>query len=436
MPHLNKAVSLFEEESDYLNETLIYIQILLYLLSFITLALILKLIFIPLRDSLVSREKELFKAVSKLKEEGQYKSTFLANMGHELRTPLNGILGMVDLLNEEENLTQEQSNLIQVIEQSGRSLLHIVDDILEITQIEMKKVEFRDKDFNPEFLLTQIINDCFMKAKEKNIDFEWERSTLPLMVRADQHKIKQIMSHLLNNALKYTEEGSIKVVTVYDEISSLLTFKVHDTGIGVPENKIETIFEPFKQVDSTATRLYGGTGLGLAISKELTEAMGGTLKINSELGVGTTFTLTLPLKEVERKNAEKILEVSEEEKLRGNILLIDSDDLSRKIMINLVGHLGPSIETALSPKVGQRLSMTKNYQIVFIKIPSNDKNFVNGLEGLINDFPKTTKVFLIVDLHKNNLNQELDLNLKQEVIDILEAPLKSSDLKLLLEKHL
>ena len=307
---LNQAVQLFENEANTLNRILIYIEVLIYLLSFLNLAFILKLILIPMRDNIVKREGELSSMVHKLKEEGKYKSMFLANMGHELRTPLNGILGVTDLL-QDSPLNKEEKDLIKIIESSGLNLLHIVNDILDLTKLDMGEVILEKRDFSPEVFLSDITRSFKILADKKDIEFQWEKHKLPLLLNGDEHRLKQVFNNLLGNALKFTNEGSIKITTKYDEYTSTFIANIHDTGIGIPKDKLDLIFDPFKQADSTTTRLYGGTGLGLSISKRYIQAMGGTLRVNSELDVGSTFSVSIPMR---KHSSDRIYSVADQQK--------------------------------------------------------------------------------------------------------------------------
>ncbi|MFD1457619.1 response regulator [Scopulibacillus daqui] len=239
----------------------------------------------------------------------QYKSEFLANMSHELRTPLNSLLILAQMLadNPEKNLTEKQVEYAKTILSSGNDLLHLINDILDLTKVQQGKIEV-----NPEaFELTEIKAFAERRfihyAKKKGIRFYVElASDLPKVMYTDSQRLCQILNNLLSNAFKFTEEGEITLrikradnqlsIRKDDDYASspLLAFSVNDTGIGIPKDKQRIIFEAFKQADGTTSRKYGGTGLGLSISLEIARLLGGYIDVKSIEGKGSTFTLYLP----------------------------------------------------------------------------------------------------------------------------------------------
>ncbi len=433
--NLNEAVLLFEEESNSLNTTLIKIEVLIYLLAFLNLGLILKLLFIPLRDILVRREKELFLLVKKLKEEGKYKSRFLANMGHELRTPLNGILGVVDLI-QDEPVTVEQGKLLNIVEKSGKNLLGTIDNILDLTRLEIDELGMNLKDFSPDVLIAEIGQEYAIQAKAKGLSFESQVHNLPGILHGDHTKIRKIISNILDNAIKFTDSGSIKIDTTYDEFSSLFNVKIHDTGTGIAPDNLELIFEPFKQVDSSSTRIHSGSGLGLTIAKKMAEIMRGTLKVSSQLEVGSSFTLSLPLRKTSIYRdpiQQKEQEVEEmDEFYKGNILLIEPSEDNRKLITKMITRYGPTIESALSFKVANRLIATRNYQLTFINTSSHMDGLIDSIEQFINRIPPSTRVYLM------GSNQTLDLSqsLLERISEVIELPITNSKIQEILKIHL
>ena len=249
----------------------------------------------------ISLEKEMIKTKQLFQEAeaaSRAKSDFLANMSHELRTPMNGIIGMNRLLLET-NLDEEQEQYAKEVEESSNALLALVEDVLDYTNIGRGNVLVHNVDFQIEPLIREIISKYQMKCHEKGILLYYEPLLkLRSFYRGDRDKIKQILEHIIQNAVKYTSGGEIRVGAklISENMNiSKVSFEVSDTGIGIPENKIKTIFDSFSQVESSSTRSYGGTGLGLSISKGLVELLDGDIGLISELNKGSTFWFEMPL---------------------------------------------------------------------------------------------------------------------------------------------
>ena len=222
------------------------------------------------------------------------KSRFLASMSHEIRTPMNAIIGMADLL-AETPLTKEQEDFVNRFSLAANHLLELINDILDFSKIEADQLELEAMNFNLPELVESAAELMAIRAHAKDLELMTDiRMNVPETVTGDPTCLRQILVNLIGNAIKFTERGEI-VIRVESAEPSLVRFEVSDTGIGIPENKVRSIFETFTQVDSSTTRKYGGTGLGLSISKRLTELMGGEIEVNSLLGLGSTFGFTIML---------------------------------------------------------------------------------------------------------------------------------------------
>lgn len=219
------------------------------------------------------------------------KSQFLATMSHEIRTPMNGILGMAQVLLMDENLpVEERKDHIRTIYSSGQALLALLNDILDLSKVEAGKMELCLRPFSPEQLLDTSLRLFAQSARAKGlrIEAEWQ-GTADRLYNADAVRLQQMLSNLIGNAIKFTETGFVRVVAraiEEDEQGSLLEFAVTDTGIGVAPGKLDKLFQPFSQIDNSATREYSGTGLGLSIIRSLAESMAGTVGVESEPGEG------------------------------------------------------------------------------------------------------------------------------------------------------
>ena len=249
------------------------------------------------KDELKTRTQELDAAVMRAEAASGAKSQFLANMSHEIRTPMNGILGMVELLLRTD-LTEKQRRFASTIAQSGRALLTIINDILDFSKVESGKFDLDLKPFNFRVCVEDVAALLATRVQQKALQFSVRiDDRVPVAVVGDAGRIRQVLTNLVANAVKFTEQGAITIEVSTEVAGELakLTVRVKDTGIGIPRDKLDLVFQKFSQVDATSTRKHEGTGLGLAISKMLIEKMGGEVGLESELGKGSTFWFNVPL---------------------------------------------------------------------------------------------------------------------------------------------
>ncbi|MDY6880572.1 MAG: response regulator [Thermodesulfobacteriota bacterium] len=294
-------------------------------------------------------EAALRNAKEKAEAANQTKSEFLANMSHEIRTPMNGILGFAELLLDED-LSFEQRDAVETIKRSGETLLDLINDILDLSKVESRRIELESIPFDLETLVLDVGELMRTNVGEKSIEINCQIGDVPIEVVGDPTRLRQIITNLVGNALKFTEEGEVEIsVTRFNrEIQNRkernvdgieLLFSVRDTGIGIPKDKIEDIFESFKQLDGGTTRKYGGTGLGLAISKKLVQLMGGDLWVESELDKGSTFYFKARFK-IENGSSGAIPSVQASE-LRGRgVLIVDDNITALRIVTDIVKKVG------------------------------------------------------------------------------------------------
>ena len=249
---------------------------------------------------IVERNLDIQQKSEQLELSTKYKSEFLANMSHELRTPLNSILLLSRLMSDNKDLDKEQVEYAEVIQSAGQGLLSLIDEILDLSKIESGKM---DLEFG-NVTIKEIVNDMRVLfepfAKEKNLDLNLTIDpSSPELIVTDKLRLEQILKNLLSNAFKFTAKGSIKLHISRPEGTDLIQFSVRDSGIGIPQDKQQLVFEAFQQADGSTRRKFGGTGLGLSISRELTRLLGGEIRLNSKPGEGSEFTLLIPVSKPE-----------------------------------------------------------------------------------------------------------------------------------------
>ncbi|MCF6241538.1 MAG: ATP-binding protein [Bacteroidales bacterium] len=289
-------------------------------------------------------EEELILSREKAVEADNLKSTFLANMSHEIRTPMNGILGFSELLKSDDTGPEERANYIDIIHQSGKQLMNIINDILDISKIEVGQIQINEENTSVNHILDELMILFNPVASDKGIELRLhkELSEKESVIRTDSVRLRQILSNLINNAIKFTKKGYVEfgyllVPECMDkdtEMKDCIQFYVTDTGIGIPANKREIIFDRFRQSDESHTRKFGGTGLGLAISKGFVELLGGTIWHESEEGKGSTFYFTIPYKVGDPDKVQKIEEKFADQYHWNNlkVLIVEDDDISFRYM--------------------------------------------------------------------------------------------------------
>jgi len=327
-------------------------------------------------------KKELLESKQIADHANRAKSEFLARMSHEIRTPMNAILGYTDVMRRgfDESIADRQEYL-STIHGSGEHLLALINDILDLSKIESGKMEVELKLTSPYELIKQTIAVLRGKAEEKGITLGYEfEGKLPETIMTDSVRLRQTIMNLVGNAIKFTKEGGVRIVTrlVKDAACPMLQIDVVDTGIGISQDAIDKVFDPFAQADNSITRRFGGTGLGLAISRQLVEALGGTVSVTSELGVGSTFSISVEtgsldgvqmLDEAEAKVSIESNSVERKEDIQlaaCRVLVVDDGDSNRKLMQLFLRRAGAVVQTAENGLIAYELAMAMPYDAILM----------------------------------------------------------------------
>jgi signal transduction histidine kinase/CheY-like chemotaxis protein len=304
-----------------------------------------------------------------LAELDRAKSQFLANMSHELRTPLNGILGYAQILKKDKTLTDQQKYGLGIIYQCGDHLLTLINDILDLSKIEARKMELRPSDFHFPGFLEGIVEIFRVRAQQKEITLTYETlSPLPPAIRADPKRLRQILINLLGNAVKFTEKGGVTFKVGYHQ--EKLRFQIEDTGIGMTPEQLEEIFLPFQQVGEQSHQREG-TGLGLAISRQLVQMMGGEIKVRSNFGKGSIFWLDLDLPEVSQWSEVTNLDERTIVGFRGaqrKVLVVDDKQANRSVLVNLLEPLGFEVVEATNGQEGLHKASEFNPDVILMDL--------------------------------------------------------------------
>lgn len=318
------------------------------------------------------RTVELMDAKEKAEHASKVKAEFLANMSHEIRTPLNGVICVAGLL-ADTNLSAEQEDLLKIMQKSGDALLGIVNDILDISKIEEGKFSLDIGNFSLYNLIEDITDIMSVPAKERSIDLrvvfapgvkEW--------YEGDVVRIKQVILNLLSNAVKFTQRGSVTLTICTEDIGNnqaKICFEVCDTGIGIPEDKLDYIFNKFSQAEESTTRRFGGTGLGLAICKNLVQMMGGQISVTSKLGKGSVFRcyIVAPYGQVKSNTPQHVEEqLSTPKYTNTRVLAVDDIKINMMLLVKVLNKFGCTVDIANNGLEALAAAKKSEYDIIFM----------------------------------------------------------------------
>ncbi len=344
------------------------------LLKNVTVSVAVIIIMALFLNKFLNRVVHIMKARRKAEQMALVKAKFLSTMSHEIRTPMNAVIGLTNILLQE-NPRPDQSENLNTLKFSADLLLSLINDILDYSKIEAGKISIESYDFDLHLLINNIRNAMRSKAEEKNLRFETSIDPeIPAMVNGDQVRLSQILTNLTANAIKFTNQGEVLIdlhLLEKNEKEITIRFAVKDTGIGIPKDKFETIFQSFSQADTDTTRKFGGTGLGLSITKKLLNLQNSDIKLESELGKGSTFFFDLTFKTAtELQPAIKVeTPASNFESFNGSkILLVEDNQINVLVAKKFLNKWQLNIDTAENGEIALEMVQNEDYKLVLMDL--------------------------------------------------------------------
>jgi len=386
-------------------------------------------------------EQELMHAKKTTENSAAAKKAFLANMSHEIRTPMNGILGIAALL-AKTPLDKDQQNYLAIIQDSASNLVAIVNDILDLEKIEAGKMQLEEIPFNVPDKINVIIQSFSFKAEEKGIRLS-HKNGLPksLQVKGDPYRLVQILNNFLSNAVKFTARGSITLeshIKFDKEDWMAIEFLIQDTGIGIPDDKLKTIFTPFEQASATTTREYGGTGLGLSICKNLIEMQGGEIWVESRINEGTTFRFILPYKKHEAPIIETALPGITNYEVLGKrrVLVAEDVELNQFLAKHIMQGWGFDVTIADNGRKAVDALQQNDYDFILMDIQMPEMDGITATKNIrqLQD-PKKAGIPIIA-LTANALKGDSETYINAGMNDYLSKPFTEANLFDVIKRNL
>ena len=385
---------------------------------------------------------ELQEAIEKAEAASQAKSEFLANMSHEIRTPMNAVVGLANLLQTHNLPPEKQKEFIHTLQLSAQSLMVLINDLLDISKIENDQMQLENIAFNIAEMMEEVISIMSVKAKEKKIDLTIEYDPqLNDNFMGDPLRLRQVVVNLISNAVKFTEKGAVTVHLsgLKSQVPELVdvTIEVIDTGIGIAPDKLETVFSKFSQADTSMTRKYGGTGLGLSISKTLIQLMGGTVHVVSTLGLGSKFTVQIPLKKAKADDTKIVLpklipletDLHREVK-KPRVLLVEDYKGNVIVATAMLTNLGFEWELAENGKEAVEKTKDTIYDLILMDV---QMPWMDGLEATrhIRDHEKATgrPPMPIIAMTAYSLAGDRERCINAGMDDYISKPFKPEELR-------
>ncbi|MHB1177409.1 MAG: ATP-binding protein [Daejeonella sp.] len=389
--------------------------------------------FVLLKKNLKNTLEELEDAVFMAQKASDYKSTFLANMSHEIRTPLNGIIGMLYIL-KDTSLTNEQENYLETMEFSATHLMDVLNMILDYSKIEAGKVELERIPFDLKKDVSKVMRIFNNLGREKGLTLTLNYGLGHVFMEiGDPLRIQQILINLLNNAMKFTDQGTISLHVIGNKIApeTIRTrFEVHDTGIGIREERLKDLFKAFKQGDSSTTRNYGGTGLGLTIAYELVTLMGGELSATSTLGKGSVFYFEIDLPVSKRlKERLPLKSIHQKRPMSMNVLLAEDNAINQKVMEMMLKKMGHTVEIAADGQEACLLFEKNFYDIILMDVQMPVMDGMKATIYIKNTEQYKSRPIPVIAVTANAFDEDREKAYRAGMDDFLTKPVKPVELE-------